>query len=210
MYSSYNEGSQNVIKIFCDFISGERRGYSYLSTDTLTVSVNINNYYNRKDHVMLRHLRNDVQYESKMEVLPHYRDMHNVSVFNTEHPDFSGSVATKPYLFISFIPISIGNHTGLIKGYTSNGHNYSFSNTDENPNNFIAIFESSNTTGLCWPSGTVKDGWKDSATAVGASRNIPAEVFFNSNKIGMGGGGCLEVRCDTTVIGLAFGLPFEY
>ncbi|XP_045209361.2 uncharacterized protein LOC123561186 [Mercenaria mercenaria] len=70
MYKSYDESSQIVIDIFCEFNDGIKIGYSYLAPGTLSSSVNISKHYTRKDHVMLRHVRNDnVQYESKMKII---------------------------------------------------------------------------------------------------------------------------------------------
>jgi hypothetical protein len=212
MYRSYNEGSQDIVKIFCEFSSENRIGYTFLSADTLKATVQIKDYFNRKDHVMVRHTRNGIQYESKIEILPADRERYNISIFNGENPDFSGpsSSVTKPYMFVGFLPVSFGSHLDHLKGYTCNGINYEFVNCDDNRNNYLAFFQSNTVGKICWPGGVVKDGWITGATAVASSQNVPDEVFFNSYEIGMGGCGCIERNCYTSVSGIAIGLPFDY
>jgi hypothetical protein len=211
LYKAFDEGSQDVILIFCEFTNGSRIGHSFLSPATLTSHVDITPHYNMKDHVMLRYLRDGIQYESKIEVLPLYRSQFNVSVFNSKHPDFTYPEGVAiPYLYLGFIPISFGDHHGILKGYACNGKNYTFINGDTNPNNFFVIYHSENIEIITFQQTNIRDGWKVCSKSVESSRFIPNMMMFNSYDIGMGGGGCRVRNDDESIKGITFGLPFDY
>jgi hypothetical protein len=161
---------------------------------------------------MLRFIRAGIQHKSKIKFLLNYRDTYNISFFNSENPDFSGPSdnVAKPYLFFGFIPISIGYHENLTKGYTCNEQDYDFVNCDNNTNNYFAIYQSKNAQQRCYEEDqkNIRDGWK--ICAVESSRHIPKDVFFNSYEIGMGGCGCIQRNCEDDIHHFALGLPFEY
>lgn len=218
LYQTYDRQNGSVIYMFCDYDHPSGFGYTFFSQSAIQRLTTLSNHYVQKDHVIIRHIKpNNEQYETIMKVLPTYHSDYNISVFLNSNPGFTSIASFSsnpgPFLYIGFIPNSFNNgvRTGTAQGYESNDITVSFTNCDDNGNNYIAITPNSiSSQCTCCCSNEVAVAFLDNALKIETKRNIPSDFYFPSYAVAFGGCGThLKSYLTTRTQGLAFGIPFD-
>ena len=214
IYSYFDQASGSFVDMYCDYDHSSGYGYTYFSQSAIDILPSLAIHYEQKDHVIIRNLNTvNKQFESTVKVLPRYQDKYNVSLFLNSHDDFGALLVNNinHYLYLGFIPLSYGDHKGAKKGYLSNEVEATFTNCDNNQNNYIAITpEFVQSQCMCCCDRAVARAFMEHATPIETDSYLPVDFYFPTYWIMFGGCGTALVGYFTSETqGIAFGIPFD-
>ena len=214
----YKDPNGNDVKIFCDFYGDY--GYTFFSSASLTNISSLEPHFTTSSEAIIRHFRSDgSQTEAKMKIISRYRNQYNLTfLLNEEFDEHEFNAAQtyrqtdEPYLTLGFVPLLFGSRLGTIQGYSVDGTDIEFINTDDNPSNSIKFYLTPLTRDIpfdCCDFNTVKSAWYDYANVhdVAPNRYLQNEFSFRFMVL-MGGGGAFWTY-DHFEMGVALGLKFS-
>ncbi|XP_053374892.1 uncharacterized protein LOC123534176 [Mercenaria mercenaria] len=200
--------------VFCEFHDGY--GYMFISKCTFAV-LDMNDIEYCKLQVLVRHRRlNRQQFDTRMGQIPAHSDVSLSIQYNKSDgynpPQNYATMA--PYIYLGFLPSSIASQKNK-QGYSANGRAFTFTNSDSNPNSYLAFFfnkydaePTSYHTGCCYTK--LMRNWIDES--VPAYTNLSSHYFFPF-EMHMGGGGGYAINGYSTlkdISGAALGIRFEF
>ncbi|CAC5389081.1 unnamed protein product [Mytilus coruscus] len=127
---------------------------------------------------------------------------------NYNGPESKNSENMSPYIFLGFLPISLARNKNT-QGYRAAGVDYTFKNSDSNPNSYITFYYNPNNAypGRAGKSKTFMTGWIDRSSLLAASKTMSADFYFDW-EMHMGGGGGFMTSQSVSNTRAALGLPF--
>ena len=115
-----------------------------------------------------------------------------------------------PYLYVGFLPIDSIQHLGDTQGYSVNGIDYPFTNSDGNPNSYFVQLFNQNGSDFTSTGGanTFMTRWLDEAVLVAPEEELPAD-FFSQFEMHFGGsGGFMTSAVLQDLVGISIGLRY--
>ncbi|XP_063400125.1 uncharacterized protein LOC134684748 [Mytilus trossulus] len=154
-----------------------------------------------------------IQKESTVENLLSYQNSSTLYFGYNNHANYQGPVSKNrkimsPYIFLGFLPISLATNNNT-QGYRTAGVDYTFENSDTNPNSYITFYYNPNNSypGRAGKSKIFMTGWIDRSSLLAANKSMSADFYFDW-EMHMGGGGGFMTSQSVSNTRAALGLPF--
>ncbi|XP_048743671.2 uncharacterized protein LOC125657080 isoform X2 [Ostrea edulis] len=200
-------------KVFCEF----HQTYGYTFVSNTHVSLNVDDLFEIKSHVLVRYVRSGKQYDSKLGQISSHADKPLTIQYNSNIGFKSplNAARMKPYLYLGFLDIVTAKSRST-QGYNVNAADQTFRNCDANPNSYLAFyFNKQNRAPVgyykkcCYTSLMKK--WIDVGIPVNRANYLP-EAYFLQFEMHMGGCGGYVVsgyNSLANVGGASLGMRFE-
>ncbi|XP_062578907.1 uncharacterized protein LOC134240851 [Saccostrea cucullata] len=211
-YTIYNRQNQTY-KVFCEF----HKTFGYTFVSNTNVSVNVDDLFEIRSHVLVRHLRQGQQYDSKLQQISSYMNKPLAVKYNS-NGGFNTPVNAKqmgPYLYLGFLDANTAKSKST-QGYRVNNTDQTFRNCDANPNSYMAFyFNKGNKSPVgyykkCCYTPLMKK-WIDVGVRMNQAIQLP-QSYFLQFEMHMGGCGGYVVSGYNTLAsidGASLGMRFE-
>lgn len=213
-YLIYSRTKQSQpYNVFCEF--HQTYGLTFVSNTNATIDAN--ELFEIKSQVVVRHLRNNKQYDSILEQITPYADKPLTVKYNS-FAGFRAPLNAKkmgPYLYLGFLDKDTAKAKNT-QGYRVNDADQTFVNCDRNPNSYITFYFN--------PKSNLPDGyykrccytplmktWLDVGVPVDPARQLPKSYFlqFEMHFGGCGGYAINGYNTLANIKGAALGMRFE-
>lgn len=213
-YLVYSRTKQSQsFKVFCEF----HKTYGLTFISNTNANIDVNEFFEIKSNVVVRHLRDNKQYDSILEQLAMYADKPLSVQFNSATGYKTPTNAKKmgPYLYLGFLD-STTSKAKTRQGYRVNNVDQTFTNCDANPNSYLAFYFNPKNNppvgyyrGCCYTQ--LMKTWLDVGVQVDSVRELPKSYFmlFEMHFGGCGGYAINGYKSLANIKGAALGMRFE-
>lgn len=213
-YLIYSRTKQSQsFKVFCEF----HKTYGLTFVSNTDVIIDVNEFFEIKSEVVVRHLRGNKQYDSILKQITPYADRPLSVQYNsaTGYKTPMNAKRMEPYLYLGFLD-RITAKSKTRQGYKVNNVDQTFINCDANPNSYLTFYfnpKNQHPVGYykrCCYTPLMKS-WLDVGVQVDPARHLPKSYFmqFEMHFGGCGGYAINGYSTLANIQGAALGMRFE-